>query len=62
MDREAWWAAVHGVAQSWTRLKQLSMYLLKSLPFSECMRNTRELLVRVISSKLLVITSKNENY
>ena len=24
MDREAWWAAVHGVAQSWTQLKWLS--------------------------------------
>ena len=23
-DRGAWWAIVHGVAQSWTRLKQLS--------------------------------------
>ena len=23
-DREAWWAAVSGVAQSWTRLKRLS--------------------------------------
>ena len=23
-DREAWWAAVYGVTQSWTRLKQLS--------------------------------------
>ena len=23
-DGEAWWAAVYGVAQSWTRLKQLS--------------------------------------
>ena len=22
-DREAWWAAVYGVTQSWTRLKQL---------------------------------------
>ena len=21
VDRGAWWAAVHGVAQSWTRLK-----------------------------------------
>ena len=25
MDRGAWWAAVPGVAKSWTRLKQLSM-------------------------------------
>ena len=26
MDRGAWWAMVHGVAQSWTRLKGLSMH------------------------------------
>ena len=26
MDRRAWWAAVHGVAQSQTQLKQLSMH------------------------------------
>ena len=26
VDRGAWWAAVHGVAQSWTWLKQLSMH------------------------------------
>ena len=26
MDRGAWWAAVHGVAQSRTGLKQLSMH------------------------------------
>ena len=25
-DRGAWWAAVCGVAQSWTRLKRLSMH------------------------------------
>ena len=24
MDREAWWATVHRVAKSWTRLKQFS--------------------------------------
>ena len=24
MDRGAWWAAVYGVVQSWTRLKRLS--------------------------------------
>ena len=24
MDGGAWWAAIYGVAQSWTRLKQLS--------------------------------------
>ena len=26
MDRGAWWAAVQGVAQSWTRLKRISMH------------------------------------
>ena len=26
VDKRAWWAAVHGVAQSWTRLKRLSMH------------------------------------
>ena len=26
MDRGAWWAAVHGIAQSQTRLKRLSMH------------------------------------
>ena len=25
MDRRAWWAAVHGITQSWTQLKWLSM-------------------------------------
>jgi len=25
MDRRAWWAVVHGVAESWTRPKCLSM-------------------------------------
>ena len=26
MDRRAWWATVHGVTKSQTRLKQLSMH------------------------------------
>ena len=26
MDTGAWWATVHGVTKSWTRLKQLSTY------------------------------------
>ena len=26
MDRGAWWATVHGVAKSWTRLTQLSTH------------------------------------
>ena len=29
MDRGAWWAAVQGVTQSQTRLKQLSMHVLE---------------------------------
>ena len=28
-DRGAWWAAVHGVSQSWTRLKRLCMHALE---------------------------------
>ena len=27
MDRGAWWATVHGIAKSWTWLKQFSMHL-----------------------------------
>ena len=35
-DREAWWAAVSGVAQSWTRLKRLSSSSSKAqIPLSE---------------------------
>ena len=26
MDRGAWWAVVHGVTKSWTRLKRLNMH------------------------------------
>ena len=29
MDREAWWAIVHGVAKSWTQLKWLSTWMVK---------------------------------
>ena len=29
VDREAWWAAVHRVSQSWTRLIRLSMHALE---------------------------------
>ena len=25
MDREAWWATVHGIEKSWTRLERLSV-------------------------------------
>ena len=31
MDRGGWWATVHGVAESWTRLKRLSMHTHGSL-------------------------------
>ena len=26
MDRGAWWATVHGVAKSWTRLSDFTLY------------------------------------
>ena len=47
MDRGAWWAAVHGVAQSGTRLKQFSMHACigegngNPLPYS-CLENPRD--------------------
>ena len=31
MDRGAWWAAVHGITKSWTRLKRLSSSSSKAL-------------------------------
>ena len=33
MDRGAWWATVHGVAESWARLKWLSTVNIKTLRF-----------------------------
>ena len=47
MDRGAWWAAVHGVTQSWTQLKRLSMHACigegngSSLQYS-CLENPRD--------------------
>ena len=37
-DREAWWAAVYGVAPSWTRLKRLSSSTLVSYRISSSFR------------------------
>ena len=34
-DEGAWWAAVYGVAQSWTRLKQLSSSSSRSMKLRE---------------------------
>ena len=31
-----WWATVHGVTNSWTRVKQLSMYARRHPDFSSC--------------------------
>ena len=47
MDRGAWWAAVHRVAQSWTRLKWLSMHACigegNGKPFQySCLENSRD--------------------
>ena len=37
MDREAWWATVHEVAKSWTRLNDFT-YLLTYLPVKNMIR------------------------
>ena len=46
VDRGAWWAAVHGVTQSRTQLKQLSMHALeKEMPTPiqcSCLDNPRD--------------------
>ena len=34
MDRGAWWAMIHGVAKSWTQLKQLSTHIRTTLKSS----------------------------
>ena len=31
MDREAWWATVHGVAKSWTRLSDFTYLLMRKI-------------------------------
>ena len=38
-DRGAWWAAVYGVAQSWTRLKRLSSSSSSKLSKCVCLHN-----------------------
>jgi len=35
MDREAWHAAIHGVAESWTQLSDLTDVTLKKLKISK---------------------------
>ena len=47
VDRGAWWAAVHGVAQSWARLKHLRMHACigegNGNPFQySCLENPRD--------------------
>ena len=35
MDRGAWWATVHGVAKSWTRLKRRSTHIQARFTWSD---------------------------
>ena len=45
MDREAWWATVHGVAKSWTQLSMSKTHLRKNEPeLPEVQRGRREAL------------------
>ena len=39
MDRGAWWATAHGVAKSWTRLKQLSLHSQAEKNKKKCSEN-----------------------
>ena len=41
-DRGAWWATVHGVAESWTWLKQLSTAYIHIFMHSYCIEHSQE--------------------
>ena len=41
-DRGAWWATVHGVAKSWTRLKRLSTHMDKDMLEGHWWKNLAE--------------------
>ena len=48
MDRGAWWAIVHGAAQSQTQLKQLSTHARK-LPINEGRRDEDRVAVSYVA-------------
>ena len=62
MDRRAWWATVHRVVKSWTRLKQLSTHahthiehiFKKAFHFTDCVVYNA---IHLISYQFLVITN-----
>ena len=47
MDRGTWWAAVYGVAQSWTRLKWLSSSSSSIITYILIMRNLRLMALKI---------------
>ena len=51
-DGGAWWAAVYGVAQSWTRLKQLSSSSSSHKLYSQCILGASVLKTEVETLKL----------
>ena len=52
-DGGAWWAAVYGIAQSWTRLKRLSS---SSICVRHCLRSRANVHVCVLSHTWLFVT------
>ena len=55
MDGGAWWAAVYGVAQSWTRLKRLSSS--SRIKETKNQRHEMKQLLGNVSSHPLIITA-----
>ena len=45
MDRGGWWATVHGVAKSWTRLKQLSMVICNRANFTDLLGVPKSMII-----------------
>ena len=52
-DRGAWWAAIYGVTQSQTRLKQLSSS--SSRPYFSVQNNSKSLFIALLGKKLFKI-------
>ena len=66
MDRGAWWAAVYGVAQSQTQLKQLSssriLYIASKMLINNDVDDEEEYIFISVSTKNITLVHSCNNY